>query len=63
MRNYWKSHNFTQLSEGAIDNFLTEEETGRVATAYGVTFKRLKEIKTKYDPENFFRMNQNIKPL
>lgn len=142
-RNYWKSHNFTQLSEGAIDavieyagklpsphceifigtiggqtarvapeamayssrdanyvlnvhgrwelaadderciawareffakskpfasggayiNFLTEDETDRIASAYGATYNRLKEIKKKYDPANLFRMNQNIKPV
>lgn len=142
-RNYWKSHNFTQLSEGAIDavveyagklpsphceifigtiggqtaraapdamayssrdanyvlnvhgrwesaaddercitwareffakskpfasggayiNFLTEDETDRIESAYGATYNRLKEIKKKYDPANLFRMNQNIKPV
>ena len=49
-------------SKGAYINFLTEEEAGRIAFAYGATYKRLVEIKTKYDPKNFFRMNQNIKP-
>ena len=49
-------------SKGAYINFLTEEEAGRIAFAYGATYKRLVEIKTKYDPRNFFRMNQNIKP-
>jgi FAD/FMN-containing dehydrogenase len=143
VRNYWKSHNFTQLSEGAIDtiieyagtlpspqceifvgtiggqtarvapeamayscreanyamnvharweppaedkrciawareffakskpfasggayiNFLTQDETERIASAYGTTYNRLVELKKKYDPTNFFRMNQNIKPI
>jgi hypothetical protein len=49
-------------SGGAYINFLTEEETDRIAFAYGATYKRLVEIKKKYDPTNFFRMNQNIKP-
>ena len=142
-RNYWKSHNFTQLSDGAIDaiieyagklpspqceifigtiggqttrvapdamayssrdanyvinvharwesaaedkrciawareffaksqpfaaagayiNFLTEDETDRIAFAYGPAYKRLVELKKKYDPTNLFRMNQNIKPV
>ncbi|HEX5105252.1 MAG TPA: FAD-binding oxidoreductase [Pirellulaceae bacterium] len=141
-RNYWKSHNFTQLSEGAIDaiieyagqlpspqceifvgtiggqtarvapekmayssrdanyvmnvhgrwdsaaddarciawareffaksqpfasggayiNFLTQDETDRVAFAYSTTYNRLVELKRRYDPTNFFRMNQNIQP-
>jgi FAD/FMN-containing dehydrogenase len=49
-------------SKGAYINFLTEEEAGRIEFAYGATYKRLVELKTKYDPKNLFRMNQNIKP-
>ena len=141
-RNYWKSHNFTQLSDAAIDtvirhagklptpqceiflgllgaqasrpapqdtayphrdalyvmnvhtrwddpaddarcldwartffhdaaphatgsvyvNFLTEDEGGRTADAYGVNYPRLARIKKQYDPANLFRANQNICP-
>ena len=50
-------------SGGAYINFLTEEETDRIAFAYGPTYNRLVELKKKYDPTNFFRMNQNIKPV
>jgi FAD/FMN-containing dehydrogenase len=50
-------------SSGAYVNFLTEEETDRVASAYGAMYNRLVELKKKYDPTNFFRMNQNIKPV
>ena len=50
-------------SAGAYINFLTQEETDRIAFAYGETYKRLVEIKKKYDPANLFRMNQNIKPV
>ena len=50
-------------SAGAYINFLTQDETDRVEFAYGVGYKRLVEIKNKYDPANFFRMNQNIKPV
>jgi FAD/FMN-containing dehydrogenase len=49
-------------SGGAYINFLTEEEADRVAFAYGGTYTRLRELKTRYDPTNFFRMNQNIPP-
>ena len=49
-------------SAGAYINFMTEEETDRIAFAYGPMYKRLVELKKKYDPTNFFRMNQNIKP-
>ena len=49
-------------SGGAYINFLTQDETDRIAFAYGATYNRLVEIKKKYDPTNLFRMNQNIKP-
>jgi FAD/FMN-containing dehydrogenase len=49
-------------SAGAYINFLTEDETDRIAFAYGAAYKRLMTIKKKYDPSNLFRMNQNIKP-
>jgi hypothetical protein len=49
-------------SGGAYINFLTEDETDRVAFAYGPVYRQLVELKKKYDPTNFFCMNQNIKP-
>lgn len=49
-------------SGGAYINFLTQDEADRIAFAYGSMYKRLVEVKKKYDPTNFFRMNQNIKP-
>jgi FAD/FMN-containing dehydrogenase len=49
-------------SSGAYINFLTQDETDRIAFAYGTTYNRLVKLKKKYDPTNLFRMNQNIKP-
>ncbi len=49
-------------SAGAYVNFMTEDETDRIATAYGPSYARLVQIKRRYDPENIFHMNQNIKP-
>lgn len=46
----------------AYVNFMPEDETDRVETAYGVNYRRLAEIKRRYDPQNLFRMNQNVKP-
>jgi FAD/FMN-containing dehydrogenase len=48
---------------GTYVNFLTEEETGeRVQAAYRGNYERLVTIKTKWDPQNVFRMNKNISP-
>ena len=47
---------------GAYVNFLTQEESERVANAYGANHQRLVALKKKYDPGNLFRMNQNIRP-
>ena len=46
-------------SGGVYVNFLTLDESARIESAYGPTFARLQEIKKKYDPTNFFRMNRN----
>lgn len=49
-------------SDGAYVNFMTEEEGGRVGSAYGANYDRLVEIKRKYDPTNVLHLNQNIVP-
>jgi len=43
-------------------NYLEDEGGERVRAAYGPNYDRLVTLKQKYDPANFFRMNQNIKP-
>ncbi len=47
---------------GVYVNFMSDDEAGRVESAYGGHFMKLSAVKKKYDPENLFRMNQNIKP-
>ena len=48
---------------GTYINFLTEDEgTERTEAALGKALRRLAEVKTKWDPENMFRTNRNIKP-
>jgi FAD/FMN-containing dehydrogenase len=49
-------------SAGAYVNFLTEDETDRVRSAYGPNYERLRQVKKTYDPENLFRVNMNIEP-
>ena len=50
-------------STGAYANFLEDEGEHRVREAYPApTYRRLAEIKRRYDPTNLFRLNQNIAP-
>ncbi len=61
-KNYWEGiHPYS--AGGAYVNFMMEEGQERVQASYGDNYHRLSVIKAKYDPENFFRVNQNIVPL
>jgi len=52
-----------KFSAGVYVNFLGDEGADRVKEAYAKdTYKKLVELKNKYDPSNFFHLNQNIKP-
>lgn len=58
---YWKAlHPFS--AGGAYVNFMMEEGENRVKASYGENYEKLVTIKNKYDPDNLFRVNQNIKP-
>jgi FAD/FMN-containing dehydrogenase len=51
------------MAPGRYVNYLGDDEAGDpVAAAYGPNFRRLQELKKKYDPDNFFHVNQNIRP-
>jgi len=43
-------------------NFMSQDEPERVKAAYGANYDKLVALKTKYDPTNLFRVNQNISP-
>lgn len=52
-----------QDDHGAYVNFLGEEGEAGIGEAYpGPTWDRLRSIKRAYDPDNLFRLNQNIPP-
>ena len=60
-RGYWDAlHPYS--AGGAYVNFMMEEGDERVRATYQDNYKRLVEVKRKYDPDNIFRINQNIKP-
>lgn len=51
------------VAPGRYVNYLGDDEDGDpVRSAYGPNYRRLQEVKVKYDPRNFFHMNQNIQP-
>lgn len=61
-RDYWQSiHPYS--AGAAYVNFMMEEGDNRVKATYGENYERLQKVKAKYDPDNFFRVNQNIKPV
>jgi FAD/FMN-containing dehydrogenase len=60
-RDYWSA--LAPHHTSVYVNFLMEEGEERVRQGYGADkYDRLKTLKRKYDPTNFFRLNQNIKP-
>jgi FAD/FMN-containing dehydrogenase len=60
-KDYWEAvHPHT--SGGAYVNFMMEEGPARVRATYGDNYDKLQAIKRRYDPDNFFRVNQNIPP-
>jgi FAD/FMN-containing dehydrogenase len=48
------------MGSGRYVNYLGDDE---VVAAYGPNYRRLQQLKAKYDPDNFFRLNQNIRPM
>lgn len=61
-KSFWSEmHPFS--SGGSYLNFEMKEVSGeRIKMSYGANYERLRAIKKKYDPENIFRINQNIRP-
>jgi hypothetical protein len=50
------------VQEGTYLNYLMDEGEERVKESFGAHYKRMEDLKNKYDPTNLFRLNQNIKP-
>ncbi len=60
-KDYWSAlHPYS--AGGSYINFMMEEGQDRVKATYGDNYKRLAEVKSKYDPHNLFKVNQNILP-
>jgi FAD/FMN-containing dehydrogenase len=61
VRDFWSA--LSPYHAGVYVNFLMDEGEERVRQAYGpAKYDRLRELKRRYDPDNLFRLNQNIPP-
>jgi len=60
-RDFWEAIH-PHSAGSAYVNFMMEEGDERIEATYGKAMDRLRTIKRKYDPDNFFHINQNIKP-
>ena len=59
---YWEAVNPFTMGGGYVNFMMGDEGDARIKATYGGNFQRLVAVKRKYDPNNVFRVNQNIKP-
>jgi len=60
-RDYWEALNPASAGGGYI-NFMMSEGQDPIVASYRHNYDRLARIKARYDPDNFFHVNQNIQP-
>jgi hypothetical protein len=60
-RDFWKTLQ-PFAGGGVYVNDLSHDDEDRIRSGYGASYGRLAALKTKYDPDNFFRLNPNITP-
>ena len=60
-RQYWQALQ-PHTAGAAYVNFMMDEGQERIQATYRDNYERLTQVKKKYDPNNLFRVNQNIKP-
>jgi FAD/FMN-containing dehydrogenase len=61
-RSYWEAMNPYTTGAGYVNFMMDDEGDARIRATYGSNYARLSMVKRKYDPNNVFRVNQNIKP-
>ncbi|MFT3823642.1 MAG: FAD-binding oxidoreductase [Chitinophagaceae bacterium] len=62
VKDYWSAI-YPYSAHGGYVNFMAEEGEDYIKDTYAGNYAKLAEIKTLYDPDNLFRVNQNIQPL
>ncbi|EHK54223.1 FAD-binding oxidoreductase [Allomesorhizobium alhagi] len=61
-KGYWEAIHPYSDRGGYVNFMMEDEDDSRLRATYGDNYDRLVSLKGKYDPTNFFRVNQNIKP-
>jgi hypothetical protein len=61
-RDYWTALHPHNLPGAYVNFMMADEGDDRIKATYGGNYKKLVAVKKKYDKENLFRVNQNIKP-
>jgi hypothetical protein len=62
-RRFWSAVQPFASGHVYVNELSADEGEDRVRLAFGVNYARLTHIKAKYDPDNLFRLNANVKPL
>ena len=62
IRDFWNAVQPFMRGGVYVNHICEDEGEERVKAAYGANYERLVSLKNKYDPTNFFHLNQNIKP-
>jgi FAD/FMN-containing dehydrogenase len=62
VRDYYAAVHPHSGYEGGYTNFGAGDDDNRVKANYGASYERLAEIKRRWDPDNLFRLNQNVEP-
>jgi FAD/FMN-containing dehydrogenase len=62
-RQYWKALHPHSNGGGYVNFMMDDEDDSRLKATYGDNYDRLVALKGKYDPANFFSINQNIRPM
>jgi FAD/FMN-containing dehydrogenase len=61
-KNYWEALHPYGAGGGYVNFMMEGEGEDRIRATYRNNYERLVQIKARYDPNNFFRVNQNIRP-
>jgi hypothetical protein len=61
-RDYWTALHPHNLPGAYVNFMMADEGDDRIKATYGANYKKLVAVKKKYDKQNLFRVNQNIKP-